>query len=71
MTELIAKLDAEGFGLSEIARELTARGIPTARGGTWYASTVRSVLYERKATNRKPTTLPEVKRRPRRKGRVA
>ena len=71
VTELIAKLDADGFGLSEIARELTARGVPTARGGKWYPSTIRSVLYERKATNRNPTTLPEIKRQPRRKRRVA
>jgi site-specific DNA recombinase len=32
------------MGLREIARELNAQGIPTARGGKWYASTVKYVL---------------------------
>jgi hypothetical protein len=66
---LIHKLDGEGLGLSAIARELTERGVPTARAGAqWYPSTVRSVLYERKPTKRKAFEYPTVKRRrPRRR----
>ena len=30
--------------LRDIAEALNARGVPTARGGMWYASTVRNVL---------------------------
>lgn len=30
--------------LQGIADALNARGIPTARGGAWYASTVRNLL---------------------------
>ena len=33
--------------LSEIAAALNVDGIPTARGGRWYASTVRYVLLNR------------------------
>jgi len=36
---------AVGDGLTTIARELTAEGIPTASGGTqWRASTVQAVI---------------------------
>lgn len=36
---------ARGRGLSEIARELTAEGVPTAHGGRrWWPSTVRAIL---------------------------
>ena len=31
-------------GLSEIAADLNADGIPTQRGGRWHASTVRYIL---------------------------
>jgi site-specific DNA recombinase len=31
-------------GLREIAKELNNRGIPTARGGKWYAGTVKYIL---------------------------
>ena len=31
-------------GLSEIAADLNADGIPTQRGGRWFASTVRYIL---------------------------
>ena len=31
-------------GLSEISADLNADGIPTQRGGHWYASTVRYIL---------------------------
>ena len=70
---LIHRLDGEGLGLSAIARELTERGVPTARSGArWYPSTVRSVLYERKPTKRKAFEYPAVKRRrPRKRKAVA
>jgi len=31
-------------GFNQIARELNAKGIPTARGGKWYAGTVKYIL---------------------------
>jgi hypothetical protein len=34
----------DGHSLREIAAELTARGIPTVRGRSWYASNVRKLL---------------------------
>lgn len=40
----IAELRAEGKSLPVIANTLTAEGVPTARGGKWYPSTVRAVL---------------------------
>ncbi len=41
----VARMVAAGSSLSEVARQMTARGVPTAEGGSrWYASTVRSVL---------------------------
>lgn len=41
---MIKKLRGEGRNLSQIARELTARGIGTRGGGRWYARTIWSVL---------------------------
>lgn len=32
------------MGLHEIARELNSKKIPTARGGKWYAGTVKYIL---------------------------
>ena len=40
----ISALRAQGLSLRQIAATLTKEGIPTRRGGTWYASTVRAVL---------------------------
>lgn len=40
----IAADHAAGVSLSAIARNLTAEGVPTARGGVWHAATVRKVL---------------------------
>ena len=40
----IAAAFAEGGSLAGIARTLNTEGVPTARGGRWYASTVRAVL---------------------------
>jgi site-specific DNA recombinase len=37
-------MKAEGFSYAYIASELTSRGIPTARGGVWHASTVHTIL---------------------------
>ena len=40
----IVNLHDEGLSLRAIAARLTDDGIPTARGGTWAAATVRAVL---------------------------
>ena len=40
---VIRQIAARGASLRQIADELNARGIKTARGGLWYAATVRSV----------------------------
>lgn len=40
----IEALHMQGFSLREIAKRLTEERIPTRRGGTWHASTVRAVL---------------------------
>jgi DNA invertase Pin-like site-specific DNA recombinase len=58
MAEASARFDAlalphilpmrqEGKSLRAIARELTARGVPTARGGQWYAVQVGDILRRR------------------------
>ena len=41
---LIQPLRAEGKSLREIAGILSARGVPTARGGTWAATQIADVL---------------------------
>ena len=41
---LIRELEAQGLSRSAIARELTVRHVPTARGGKWDATRVRNVL---------------------------
>lgn len=41
---LASEMRGAGMSLREIAGELTARGIQTARGGSWSASGVRSIL---------------------------
>ena len=41
---VIRKIAAGGASLRQIADELTTRGIKTARGGMWYAATVRNSL---------------------------
>lgn len=40
----VLAMHAEGESLNGIARALNAEGIPTAKGGTWYASTVRAMV---------------------------
>lgn len=45
VSEAIADIQAEGAtGLSELARRLNERGIPTSRGGEWRATQVARVL---------------------------
>jgi DNA invertase Pin-like site-specific DNA recombinase len=41
---LISSLRAEGLALGKIAEHLTAEGIATAKGGSWYPSTVAQIL---------------------------
>jgi DNA invertase Pin-like site-specific DNA recombinase len=44
VSPLILALRQQGYSLAGIARELNSRHIPTARGGLWYATTVRNIL---------------------------
>ena len=41
---VIRQIAARGASLRQIADELNTRGIKTARGGLWYAATVRNVI---------------------------
>ena len=41
---LLKQLQEQGYSLSAIAQELNRRNVPTARGGLWYATTVRNIL---------------------------
>jgi DNA invertase Pin-like site-specific DNA recombinase len=41
---ILAELCAAGMSKRQIAAELTARGVPTPRGGRWHAQTVARVL---------------------------
>ena len=41
---VIRQIAARGASLRQIACELNTRGIKTARGGLWYAATVRNVI---------------------------
>lgn len=44
----VERLVASGLSMCEVARRMTTSGVRTAQGsGTWYASTVRSVLSSR------------------------
>ena len=47
--ELMLNLRASGMGMIAIAKELNARNVPTAKGGSWHGSTVRVVLQRREA----------------------
>lgn len=44
MYRLILDLKADGMSLNAIARKLNDDAVPTSRGGTWHASTVRAVV---------------------------
>ena len=41
---VVEQIRAGGASLRQIAAELNARGIKTARGGKWYATTVRNLI---------------------------
>lgn len=41
---VIRQIAARGASLRQIAHEMNTRGIRTARGGLWYAATVRNVM---------------------------
>jgi DNA invertase Pin-like site-specific DNA recombinase len=41
---IIRQIAAGGASLRQIANELNTRGIKTARGGLWYAATVRNIM---------------------------
>lgn len=41
---LIKELQQQGYGLRATAKELNRRKIPTARGGLWYAGTIKNIL---------------------------
>jgi hypothetical protein len=41
---ILADLTGAGMSIRQIAAELTARGIPTARGGNWHPQAVSRVL---------------------------
>ena len=47
---IIRQIAAGGASLRQIADELNARGIKTARRGLWYAGTVRNILARRSDT---------------------
>jgi DNA invertase Pin-like site-specific DNA recombinase len=55
----IETLWADGYGLTAIADQLDAEGVPTARGGRWRASTIQSVLGLRKPSRRRRVDLPK------------
>lgn len=40
----VLDMHAAGESLNAIARTLHAEGVPTAKGGSWYASTVRAIV---------------------------
>lgn len=40
----VLSLHADGMGLTAIASQLTADGVPTARGGVWTPATVRRII---------------------------
>ncbi|MEV4688914.1 recombinase family protein [Microbacterium sp. LWH3-1.2] len=42
-------MSADGVGLNAIARTLNDEGVPTAKGGKWYASTVRAIVMSETA----------------------
>lgn len=44
LTPIIELLRSQGLSLHGIAKELNARGIQTARGGQWYAMTVKNTI---------------------------
>jgi DNA invertase Pin-like site-specific DNA recombinase len=47
--DLILRLRGEGMPLEKIASHLTAQGVPTVSGGSWYASTIARVIHSPKS----------------------
>lgn len=47
----VLAMSAEGLSLNAIARTLNDESVPTAKGGKWYASTVRAILTSETARN--------------------
>src|SRR6056297_4363333 len=47
---VVEQIRARGASLRQIAAELNARGVKTARGGKWYATTVRNILVVNKGS---------------------
>lgn len=45
----VLALSAQGMSLNAIARTLNDEGVPTAKGGKWYASTVRAIVMSETA----------------------
>jgi DNA invertase Pin-like site-specific DNA recombinase len=45
---IISQIAANGASLRQIADELNTRSIKTARGGRWYAGTVRNIMARKK-----------------------
>lgn len=41
---IVGELHADGKSLQQIADDLTARGIPTPRGGRWHSGTIHKIL---------------------------
>ena len=63
LTERIRTMHAAGLSLHAIARQLTAKGIPTVRGGAeWRASSVQVALGYKRPKVRKAADLPTIRR---------
>jgi len=69
LTKRIRAMADDGLSLHDIARELSAKGVPTVRGGSqWRASSVQAALgYKRPKTHR-AADLPVIKRQRRKAG---
>jgi DNA invertase Pin-like site-specific DNA recombinase len=63
---LASELRDGGLSLGGIARELTARGVQSQRGGTWTACSVRNVLLRHQGSGRTAPTAsaPFIEERP-------
>lgn len=45
----VLSMSADGMSLNAIARSLNEEGVPTAKGGKWYPSTVRAIVNSQTA----------------------
>jgi DNA invertase Pin-like site-specific DNA recombinase len=50
----VLDMHAEGLSLNAIARTLNDEGVPTAKGKSWYASTVRTIVTSETARELRP-----------------